>query len=206
MTIVTVDSNHEDVTAACQDFRQADLYPDLLAAGAVLRSFAGKDSTRARVKAALTQPGVDALSASGHGVETRFTGKDGEAILEIGAYDAAEVRGKIIHLLACLTAVQLGEDVVRKGCRAFFGYDVIFAFPLDTPEIFLACDAQIDRSLVDGRTAGEAFQDAFDAFTLQIEQLLALGQPYLAAMLEYNRDHLCAPTVDPKWGSTQAAL
>jgi len=205
VTIVTVDSAHE-VAAVCQEFRGDALYPDLRAAGATLRSFAGDTSTRARVRSALKQAGVSAMTASGHGVETRFTGLNGQPILEVGAYDRVEVDGKIVHLLACLTAAQLGEDLVLNGCRAFFGYEVVFAFPLDNPEPFLACDAQIDRSLVDGRTAGGAYTDAFDAFTLEIQRLLAQGQPHLAAMLEYNRDHLCAPSVDVKWGSVAAAL
>jgi hypothetical protein len=205
MTVVTIDSNYEEVTAACQEYRQNELYPILALAGATLESFAGKRSTRARIKKALTG-GVDFVSGSGHGVETRFTGTDGDPLLEIGSYDPAEVNGTIVHLLACLTAAALGADLVRNGCRAFFGYDVVFAFPLDMPEGFLACDAVIDRALVDGKNAGAAYAEAFDAFTALMDEMLAQGQPYLAAMLEYNRDHLCAPSVDPKWGSVAAKL
>jgi hypothetical protein len=206
MIIVTVDSDHEDVVAACREFREQLVYPDLVAAGAALDSFGGDDATRAKVSAALTAPGTRALSGSGHGVEERFNGQDGRALLEIGRYDPAEVRGKVVHLLACLTAAQLGPDLVQNGCRAFFGYDVIFAFQLENRELFLDCDAQFDRSLVEGKSAGDAYADAFDAFTLQIEALLAQGQPYLAAMLEYDRDHLCAPPVDSRFGSAAAKL
>lgn len=206
MTIIVIDSDSEVVTQACQDYRKSEVYPGLEQAGFTIEAFGGNAARRARIAPHLTKPDVRFLSGSGHGLERRFTGFNGESILEIGQYDSNEPHGKIIHLLACLTAAELGSDLVKNGCTAFFGYDVVFMFPLDTPELFLDCDAEIDFALAAGKTAGEAYSNAYDAFTSRMQQLLAAQRPYLAAILEYNRDHLCGPSVDTKWGDENAAL
>ena len=206
MTIIVIDSDHEVVGEACQEYRKSEVYPGLERVGLTIDAFEGNAARRARIAPHLKKPDVRFISGSGHGLERRFTGFNGESILEIGQYDPNEPRGKIIHLLACLTAAELGSDLVKNGCAAFFGYDVVFMFPLDTPELFLECDAEIDFALARGRTAAAAYSAAYDAFTNRIQQLLAAGRPYLAAMLEYNRDHLCAPSVDAKWGDENAAV
>ena len=206
MTVIVIDSDYEEVTEACQEYRQSEVYPTLKQAGFTIDAFSGNTARRASIAPQLTAPGVRFITGSGHGLERRFTGFNGEPILEIGRYDPNESRDKIIHLLACLTAAELGGDLVKNGCVAFFGYDVVFMFPLDAPDLFLDCDAEIDFALAHGRTAGEAYWGAYDAFTNRMQQLLATGRPYLAAMLEYNRDHLCAPSTDAKWGTVDAAL
>lgn len=206
MRVVTIDSTHEAVVELCRDYRQAEVFPELTGEGLTLQQFDGPQATRASVAPALTAAEVNYVTASGHGFQNRFTGQDGVSLLEIGQYEPAEVQGKIIHLLACLTGQELGADLVAKGCAAFFGYDVVFLFPLGQPDLFLECDAEIDRSLAAGKSCEEAYEDAFNAFTLRIEQLMALQKPYLAASLAFNRDRLCAPSVDPKFGSKSARV
>lgn len=206
MRVVTIDSTHEEVAASCRDYRQAQVFPVLTGEGLTLQQFDGPQSSRASVAPALTAADVNYVTASGHGFENRFTGQDGLSLFEIGQYAPAEVHGKIIHLLACLTGQELGADLVAKGCAAFFGYDVVFVFPLGQPELFLECDAEIDRSLAAGKTCEDAYEDAFNAFTVRIEQLMALKKPYLAAALAFNRDRLCAPSVDAKFGSKSARV
>ncbi len=112
----------------------------------------------------------------------------------------------MVHLLACYSALALGPDLVAHGCSAFFGYDTAFVMPLGRPAIFLECDAVIDRELAAGRTAAAVYERAHRAFTKRIAQLLAVKQPYLAAILEYNRDHLCAPSTDRRWGDPDATI
>ena len=206
MRAVTIDSTHEAVVEMCRDFRQSQVFPALTTEGLTLQEFDGPQSTRANVAPALTAADVNYVSASGHGFENRFTGQDGVSLLEVGQFAPTEVRGKIIHLLACLAGQDLGPDLVANGCTAFFGYDIVFVFPLDQPDLFLDCDAEIDRALAAGKTCQEAYEDAFNAFTLRIEQLMALHKPYLAAALAFNRDRLCAPSVDPKFGNTTARV
>ena len=204
MRVVTIDSTHEAVVQSCRDFRQMQVFPELTGEGLTLQQLDGPESTRANVAPALTAADVNYVTASGHGFENRFTGQDGLPLLEVGQYAPAEVQGKIIHLLACLTGQELGADLIANGCTSFFGYDVVFLFPLGQPELFLECDAEIDRALGTGKTCEDAYNDAFDAFTLRIDALMALHKPYLAAALAFNRDRLCAPSVDAKFGSLSA--
>ena len=206
MRVVTIDSTHEAVVELCRDFRLAQVFPELTGEGLTLQRFDGPQATRASVAPALAAADVNFVTASGHGVEHRFTGQDGLSLLEVGQYAPGEAEGKIVHLLACLTGQQLGADLVANGCTAFFGYDVVFVFPLGQPELFLECDAEIDRALAAGKTSDEAYREAFNAFTLRIEQLMALGKPYLAAALAFNRDHVCAPSVDARFGSRSARV
>jgi hypothetical protein len=208
MIVVTVDSDHDDDAAVCQEYRQADLYPDLQREGATLVSFASTAARKDPVVQAIKEPGVSFVSASGHGLEDRFIGYDGDVLLAVGGYASADVKKKVVHLLACHAGTTLGPDLVAHGAAAFFGYDVAFLLPPSQVDLdlFLECDAEIDRALVAGETAEAAFDRAFDAYTRGIAQLMAAGKPYLAAALERCRDHLCAPSVDPKYGRKNAAL
>lgn len=208
MIVVTVDSDRDDETTVCLEHREDELYPDLRDEGATLRGFGSTQAVRAQVAQALADPGVSFLSGSGHGLERQFTGQDGAAVLAVGAYSPVEVRNKIVHLLACHTAVELGPDIVRSGCQAFFGYDVAFLLPANAADLrlFLDCDAEIDRALVEGDSAEEAYDRAYDVYTTAIFSLFRAGKPHLAATLQQLRDHLCAPSVDAKYGRTDARL
>ncbi|MFN7983531.1 MAG: hypothetical protein U0Q11_16920 [Vicinamibacterales bacterium] len=208
MIVVTIDSDRDDETAVCLEHREDEVYPDLTDDGATLRAFGSTKAVRAQVAQALADPSVSFISGSGHGLERQFTGQDGSAILGVGTYSPAEVRNKIVHLLACHTAVELGPDIVRNGCQAFFGYDVAFLLPANPADLalFLDCDAEIDRALVEGETAEAAYDRAYDAYTAAIFSLFRAGKPHLAATLQQLRDHLCAPSVDARYGRTDARL
>ena len=203
---VGVDSDDEDVTAACLEYRAENVYPYLADQGMTVTTFAGPQADRTLVQPEIQQATVGFISGSGHGFPNRFTGQRRLSILELGQYNPPEVAGKIIHLLSCETAGLLGADLVAKGCLAFFGYDENFFFPLNKPEVFLDCDSVIDQRLADGLTAEEAHDEAIAAFDRRILQLLKAGNTFLAAALERNRDHLCSPSVDRKWGDPHARL
>lgn len=208
MIVVTVDSDRDDETAVCLEHREDEVYPDLSAEGATLRAFSSTTAVRAQVALAVADPGVSFITGSGHGLERQFTGQDGTPILAVGTYAPQEVSNKIVHLLACHTAAELGPDVVRNGCQAFFGYDVAFLLPANPVDLalFLDCDAEIDRALVEGDTADEAYERAYDVYTTAAFSLFRAGKPHLAATLTQLRDHLCAPSVDAKYGRKNAKL
>jgi hypothetical protein len=204
--IIGVDSTFEDEVAICEAHRASEVYPHFEAEGHPLARLVGTAATRARVKAALGAPDVRLLTGSGHGESDRFTGDERRPVLRVGAYEPSEVAGRIVHLLACSAAAPLGEDLVAKGCVAFFGYATEFAFPADTADLFLECDSEIDRALAEGETAETAYERAFDAFTDRAVALDAAGQTFLAALALTLRDSLCAPSVDAKWGDPEARL
>lgn len=203
-TAITIDSDDEDVVARCRQFREGRVYPALQGAGAALTPFGGIDAQRSIVAPVLRSSAANLITGSGHGFPERFTGQGRDPIFAVGAYDPAEVSGRIVHLLSCETAQQLGPDLVANGCRAFFGYDEVFVFPDMAADLFLVCDGEIDTQLAQGRTADEAYQAAIAAFNLRIAQMLQLGKTFVAAALARNRDHLCAPSTSSRFGDPNA--
>jgi hypothetical protein len=72
--------------------------------------------------------------------------------------------------------------------------------------IFFECDSEIDLRFADGLTADEVYQCTVALYDRQIAALRAVGEIYAAGTLEANRHHLCAPSVDPRWGDVAASL
>jgi len=119
----------------------------------------------------------------GHGEADKYKGDFNNEIMVVGQYDAEEVRGKIYHFVSCQTAKALGPDAIRKGCRAYFGYDQDFAFCPEHADVFFQCDSQIDLALAQGRTAGDAHQQAIDKYNDYIAAFMAAGDSITAAAL-----------------------
>jgi hypothetical protein len=88
-----------------------------------------------------------------HGTSDSFTGDQDVPIFQTGSYGAGTFRGRIVHFLACNTALGLGRDIVSAGgAKAFFGYSGLFTWPDDTSGqysgLFFDCDAEIDRAVI----------------------------------------------------------
>lgn len=205
-TIIGIDANHDSMTRVVSRHRTKRVYPNFLERGFRVTRFTGKKAARLPVAAAAAQPDVVYLTGVGHGAFDRFEGHDDVPVFEIGKYAVAEVHRKIVHLISCLTANGLGPDFVRNGTLAYFGYDDNFAFDNRSRVPCLECDSEIDRGFADGLTAGDVYQRAHDAFTVQIQLARENGKPMVAATLENNRDHLCAPSIHSRFGSKEARI
>jgi hypothetical protein len=155
------------------------------------------------------QANVGYLTGVGHGFYTTFTGHFYDPIFEVGNFSSAEARGKIVHLLSCKTARDLGPDFVRNGCLAYFGYDEDFAFSTADQDVFFECDSEIDRAFADGLTAEEVYDRVKALFTQRVAQFRAQGKQLEAATLELNLDRLRCPSSPPganAWGDPKAKL
>ena len=152
--------------------------------------------------------GLQYITGVGHGFPDTYTGDYLEPVFQVGHYEAAEVEGKIVHLLSCQSGLQLGPDFVIHGCRAFFGYDVNFSFPTkEKQEVFFECDSEIDKGFADGLTAQQVYERTIALYNERIEALDAEDDLDNAALLETNRDHLrCPSSGGKKWGDTSARL
>ena len=121
-----------------------------------------------------------------------------------------------MHFLACNTAALLGRKIADPGiggAKAFFGYSGLFTWPDDGDsqyaDTFFDCDAEIDRALAAGSTAGTAMQQTLTLYANKIAFLKSKGDPIslrIAALLEANRSILCGPIVDNEYGSSGATL
>jgi len=117
----------------------------------------------------LTAPQSDIIIGVGHGSEDSFTGQNEAVILEVGRYNPREIKGKMIKLLSCQTGVALGPDLVANGAKAFLGYKDDYVWVMDsdlaaTPwadDMAATCLLPVVDGLnvlLDGKTAGEAFE------------------------------------------------
>jgi hypothetical protein len=206
VVVVGIDSNYEPVTKAGWEYRKKHVYPYLQKNGFKVTRFEGKLARRYLVAPEVAKPNVDYVTGVGHGLEDLYTGDYGDQIFKVGQYSPEESRGKIAHFLSCQTARRLGPDFVVHGCRAYFGYDVNFTFTWDSSAVFFECDSEIDRAFGDGLAAGQVYRRVYNHYTKRIDQLRAAGKDYVAATLETDRDHLCAPSVANHWGDKKAKL
>jgi len=221
VSALAIDSNHDDITQVAFNYREANVYPYLIASGLVVERYQGQLARRHFVSVAARKPNVEYLTGVGHGADDSFTGDQCNPIFTVGNYSAEEAERKIIHFLSCKTAVILGSDMVKHGCRAFFGYAEDFTVVMKNANIFFECDSKIDLAFADGMTAEEVYSEVKNLYNTRIEEY---SDQYIEALLNgtelenitllkktfswltYNLRHLCSPCVDNRWGDTQATL
>lgn len=207
VTVVGIDSNYESVTRAAYEYREEHVYPYLEAKGFQITKFQGSLARRFYVAAEVRKPEVDYITGVGHGLYDLYTGDHGDAVFQVNHYQPIEAKDKIVHFLSCQTARALGPDFVSNGCRAYFGYDENFTFYMDDKDIFFECDSAIDRAFGDGLTAGQVYERVKELFDRRIADLRAAGKLYVAAALEFDRDHLrCPSSGGSNWGNPKAKL
>lgn len=206
--VVAMDSDYDEITASARRYRDAEIYPQLEAEGFELVHRQGRMARRHWIVRSATQSGTRFLTGVGHGQPDTFTGDMGMPVFEVEGYPQGAVHGRVVHLLSCQTAIELGPAMVEDGCLAFFGYDRNFIAYTDErfADIFWECDGEIDRALAEGNSAGEAYRRAFELYDAYSEALRDAGHDAVAAALEFDRDHLMAPSVDPMFGDTDARL
>jgi hypothetical protein len=207
LTVLGIDSNYDPVTLAAFQYRERYVYPYLQGKGYTVKKFQGPLARRLYAGPEARKPEVEYLTGVGHGSYNLYTGDHGDVIWQIGNYHPDEVKGKIVHLLSCQTARDLGPDFVRNGCRAYFGYDENFTFQMAEKDTFFECDSEIDRAFADGLSASQLYDRVKRLYDQRIADLRAAGKRYVAATLEFDRDHLrCPSSGGANWGDPKAKL
>jgi hypothetical protein len=206
--VLAIDSNWDTITKVAFNHRQAHVYPYLESKGFSIERCQGSLARRFYVADEAKKSNVTFITGVGHGLYNLYTGDHGvvNVIFQIGRYFPEEASNKIVHFLSCQTARDLGPDFVMNGCRAFLGYDENFTFFMAEADIFFECDSEIDRAIADGATVEQAHQRAVQKFNKAIAEMLAKGKPYVAAVLEFDRDHLQSPATHSRWGDRNASL
>ena len=145
----------------------------------------------------LSAPQSDIIIGTGHGSKTSFTGQNEAVILEVGKYNSREVRGKVIKLIACQTAVELGPDLIKNGARAFLGYkdDYVWVMDSDLASTPWADDLAgtclmpvIDglNALLDGKTAKESLDVELQGY---LKNAVAEEDELIKSCLVFNHDN-----------------
>jgi hypothetical protein len=218
--IVGIEADNDPITNVSFAYRKETVYRYFnLRQFGVRRCF--KQDARRRPVYEATSKGRGArvvyVTGSSHGGSDAFTGYNDDSVIYACKktlhgtrkpnFTRYELKEKMAHLLCCATAVTLGKEFVRRGCRAFFGYDATYLFVRDeTVGEVLSCDAEIDFTLADGGTAQQAHTHTIRIYNAAINALLAKGRYLQAACLAHNRDALCSPVTDSAYGDPGASL
>lgn len=206
LQVLAIDSCEDDATQIVHDYRNQYVYPDLESRGFSLVYCQEQGALRENVESAALQNDIAYITGSAHGSDTACFGYDGLPIFQVEDYQPEEVDGKVIHLLSCQTAAELGPDFVTSGCRAYFGYKENFTIPVDFTDVCLECDAEIDRAFADGLTAEEVHDRVVTLYEQRISELNDAGELYAASTLQENLENLCTPSINSRWGDVQAHI
>lgn len=146
----------------------------------------------------LCAPQSDIIIGVGHGNESSFTGQNEAEILEVGKYNPREIRGKVIKLLSCQCGVALCPDLIKNGALSVAGYVDDYIWVMDSD---LASTPWADKefagkslmpvvdginALLDGKTAGEAFDIELEGYT---RNAAAEEDELIKCCLEFNREN-----------------
>ncbi len=205
--IVAIDSNWDSITKTLYEFRQRYVYPEFKTRKYKIIRNQGKKANRTSVKDNLMCfKNIRYITGVGHGDYNLYTGHNADIVFEIGAYLPKEVNGRVIHLLSCRTARDLGPDFVKKGCTAFFGYTENFTLYPGFEEIFCRCDSEIDLAFVTGSNAKKVYENTRLIYEDAIDALNDGGYYYQAAILQEDLDILRCPSIGSEWGNETAII
>jgi hypothetical protein len=187
--VVGVEANGSDqATMEAYKWREANVYPYYASKGfkVVLIS----QSSKAKLEAALSANAVTHITGCGHGNTGIYTGYNQATVLSSSDTTLLKkLAGMQIHLLSCLTAQQLGPDMIANGAAGYAGYYPSFYFTWKSTARFFDADAELDRALAEGVTPVKAFQRAIDKFNA-ILAILQQEEPSAVQYIIIDRDGL----------------
>ena len=140
---------------------------------------------------------ADLIIGVGHGLPDLFMGHNDVTLLKLGEYNKDEVEGKVIRLITCQTANELGPDLIANGCKAYWGFndDLIWVVdadlytrpwtdPLAEPSMIPILMGT--NLLLNGEPIGEAFNKEQDKYS---EMASIEEDDLIRSMLEFNREN-----------------
>jgi len=166
-----------------------------------LQHLVGKDAVQPDIDNYLVANKVDYITVAGHGVDDTLTGYE-RALIWKADQDLTYLRAPIVHFLACQTGAVLGQQMVRDGVRAFWGYTAKFRFFFDNPAmrdlsedyiagVFIEMDCLIDVQILNGSNAEEIYKALSEYFKDAFYKLK--NDPASQALLLHNYRHLVGP-------------
>ena len=186
MQILAIDSNPDPATQMIYAYRNQHVYPYLESKGFRIIRCQGASARRDIVASEARRDDIIYITGAGHGDKRTYTGNCEPPIFQVGTYQPEEANGKVVHLLSCETAAELGPDFVKHGCRAYFGYNDNFTFPLIDifADLFLECASEVDRAFADGLTAEKVYDRVIARYNQGISEL---KEVYDHVSVHYNQ-------------------
>lgn len=202
------------------------------------RELRGSDANPDKINAAIAEIDPALFTGLGHGNECVFTVECQTLYMSVksGSHSKCtrdinldKMRGRVVHLVSCVTAVELGPALIANGARAYIGYrDSFWFFTGTTPcggrdvqSVFLA-EFQVEASLMAGLSVGQAYRDSQARNDQEVEYwTTGEGRNHqyaaeLARILRINKGiqtllgdadaTVCTPTLSLSFGLTELAL
>lgn len=137
----------------------------------------------------------DAIIGVGHGSPSEFCGHRNEVILDITSIP--NVKGKIVILISCETALRLGPSLINAGALSYIGWKDDLVWVMDSDLASTPWSDGIARpammplvnsinSILDGKTIREAYNIMLNELTKNAE---VEEDELVKACLEFNRDN-----------------
>jgi hypothetical protein len=196
--VLFCENTTDGVTTPAANWRIANVHSVFAARGFDVVSLEGVNDIRASFIPNSKDYRTVYISGVGHGNYTTYTGHLQAAILQVGGYDGAEVKDKILHLLSCETGRTLCPDTVSHGAKAAVGYDENFVFDWANANLYWQCDSQFDISMANGKTVEQAIAATIAKYNAAIASVPGTST---AATLLSDRNLLRSPVSGPAWGS-----
>ncbi len=141
------------------------------------------------------------FTGAGHGSTNAFTSNTERDIITLS--NAYLLAGRIVYLLSCSTAAELGPEALRQGVLSYAGYDRDWSWVQDNIEIdpykdphgdsFFRSSNEYPISLLNGLNVAQSHQKAYDSYSYWVEYWRTSGDNYSAEMMKWllwDRDHL----------------
>lgn len=210
--VLAVDASYDPATIIATSYRKKFVLPLLNQIPFACLELTGDNANPDSVGAVAGNPAIVYVTGVSHGAPDAFTGDNQVPIFVAGELNPNFVANRVFHFLACNTATSLGPSMTAAGAAAFFGYAGLFAWPAAADPyaaMFFDCDAQIDRSLAAGESAGQALANTVAKYNNQISGLVQAGGDLnlrLAAALRCNLNLLRGPNGMNPYGDPNAKI
>ncbi len=147
--------------------------------------------------------GPKLIILNGHGNESSIGGYDDEILVETNKNSEILIDA-IVYARSCKSAKKLGVESVRKGCRAYIGYNEDFVFVVEdgmftrplmdkTAGLFLNPSNKIATVLIKGGTVEDAFNRSKEMLKDKILKFstsdASQEEKELLPLLLWNYDH-----------------
>jgi len=160
--------------------------------GYTITDLPGDRAVREEVLKALTTDDPIFVFGVGHGNETTYTGQGYDKIF--WSCDSGELADRVVYLLSCITAAELGPDTVDKGARCYIGYSETFGWVMERVQdpladryakSFFEPVLELIYRLIDGATAEDAFKASIDRWNYWIDYWSRSTDPAAPAVLQW---------------------
>jgi hypothetical protein len=196
--VLFCENTTDGVTTPAANYRIAHVHKAFKDRGFNVISLEGVNNSRSNFHTNSMASRVVYIGGVGHGSYTTYTGNLNSPVLQVGGYDAAEVNGKVIHLLSCETARTLGPNTVTNGAKAFVGYDENFVFDWTNANLYWECDSQFDICMANGYSVQDAITSTYAKYNAAIASVPGTST---AATLLSDKNLLRSPVSGASWGS-----